>query len=93
MNRTSLLRCAALAALVCAAASGCGKSAPDGMPETVPFSVKVVDGSKGIADVQVVMDSEAGVGAVSGTNVRSCSWGGSPSSSVISSAESDVNLT
>ena len=67
MNRTSLLRCAELAALVCAATAGCGKSAPDGMPETVPFSVKVVDGSKGIADVQVVMDSEAGVGAVSGT--------------------------
>ncbi len=37
------------------------------MPETVPFTVKVVDGSKGIADVQIVMDSESGTGAVSGT--------------------------
>lgn len=66
MKNTFLLCCAFFSA-ACLTLAGCGKSAPDGMPETVPFSVKVVDGSKGIADVQVVMDSEAGVGAVSGT--------------------------
>ena len=32
---------------------GCKAKRPDGMPELVPFKVKVVDGSKAIADVDV----------------------------------------
>lgn len=67
MSRAFSLCYALLTAAVCLPIVGCGKLAPEGMPETVPFTVKVVDGSKGIADVQVVMDSESGTGAVSGT--------------------------
>ncbi len=54
-------------AAVCALFVGCAKPAPDGMPETVPFKVKVVDGGKGIAEVQVVFDSTTGVGAIAGS--------------------------
>lgn len=48
---------------------GCGKTAPDGFPETHPFTVKVVDGGKGIEGVQVTLahSDSNGVGAVAGT--------------------------
>ncbi len=67
MNHFCVLRRLLLLAAICASVVGCGKPAPEGMPETVPFTVKVVDGSKGIADVQVVMESTTAIGAVSGT--------------------------
>lgn len=52
-----------------AALVGCGKAAPDGFPETQPFTVKVVDGGKGIEGVQVTLAhaDPKGVGAVAGT--------------------------
>ena len=52
-----------------AALVGCGKAAPDGFPETQPFTVKVVDGGKGIEGVQVTLahSDPKGVGAVAGT--------------------------
>ena len=52
---------------------GCGKTAPDGFPETHPFTVKVVDGGKGIEGVQVTLahSDSSGVGAVAGTTTSS----------------------
>ena len=67
MKNIVTLRNALFAALACVLIVGCSKPAPEGMPETVPFKVKVVNGSKGIADVQVVMENPSGTGAVSGT--------------------------
>jgi len=67
MNRISVLQRLLLVASIGALAVGCGKTAPEGMPATVPFTVKVVDGSKGIADVQVVLESETAIGSVAGT--------------------------
>lgn len=67
MNQFTTLRNALFLALVCVLIAGCGKKAPADMPETVPFKVKVVNGSKGVADVQVVMEAKSGVGAISGT--------------------------
>jgi len=67
MNRISALQRFLLVASIGALVVGCGKTAPEGMPETVPFTVKVVDGSKGIADVQVMLESETAIGSVAGT--------------------------
>ena len=67
MNRLLTLRYAFLFALACVTLVGCKESAPDGMPDTVPFTVKVVDSSKGIADVQVIMNSPTATGSVAGT--------------------------
>ena len=67
MNRLLTLRYALFFALACVTLVGCKESAPDGMPDTVPFTVKVVDGSKGIADVQVIMNSPTATGSVAGT--------------------------
>lgn len=67
MNRLTSLSAAFALALACMLTVGCSKPAPDDMPETVPFTVKVVNGSKGIADVQVVMENPTGTGAVAGT--------------------------
>ena len=58
------------ASFLCGAAFvGCGKAAPDGFPETQAFTVKVVDGGKGIEGVQVTLahSDPKGVGAVAGT--------------------------
>ncbi len=69
MNKLLSLRHALLVAVACVMISGCSKPAPSDMPATVAYKVKVVNGSKGIADVQVVMDSVdgQGVGAIAGT--------------------------
>ena len=52
MLKKILLSCALVAA-VATSLTGCGPKKPDGMPEVYPFTVKVVDGSTPIADVQV----------------------------------------
>lgn len=51
-----------------AAFVGCGKAAPEGFPELQPFTVKVVDGGKGIEGVQVSLANldPKGVGSVAG---------------------------
>lgn len=67
MNKLLSFRSVLLAVMACVLIGGCGKSAPSDMPATVPFKVKVVNGGKGIADVQVVMNNPTGTGAVSGT--------------------------
>ena len=69
MRKVFPIGCLLLAA-ACVAFSGCGPAAPADMPETVPFTVKVIslDG-KPVADAQIVMtnqDSKA-PGAVAGT--------------------------
>lgn len=66
MSRFNSFRATLALVAVCTLIVGCSKPAPDDMPETVPFTVKVVNGSKGIADVQVVMENPTGTGAVSG---------------------------
>ncbi len=53
MTKNLVLFC--VAALLLGVAVGCGPKKPADMPETYPFKVKIVDGSKPIADVQVQM--------------------------------------
>lgn len=64
---SSLFFCGVLALLIGANVVGCGKRAPEGFPEVQPFKVKVVDGSKGIAGVQVTFSSPQAAGAIAGT--------------------------
>ncbi len=66
MHKAPSLRSTFLFALAFFTIVGCGKSVPKDMPKTVPFKIKVVDGSKGIADVQVVMDGQSGSGSLAG---------------------------
>ena len=63
MKRMAVLGLAAL--LVCAVI-GCGAKKPADMPETVPFTVKVVDGGKGIEGVHVffIYDKNPSISAV-----------------------------
>ncbi len=56
----------ALAAVLGASSLGCGPKAPDDMPEIYPFKVKVVDGSKAIADVDVFFIATSGSVSISG---------------------------
>jgi len=67
-NRWNLGRAvaASVLGLLVVAAIGCGKAAPEGMPATVPFTVKVVDGGKGIADVQIQLINEKAQGSIAG---------------------------
>lgn len=67
MKLLSLRCCAVLAFAVCFAAVGCGKKAPEGMPETVPFKVKVTNGGKGIADVQIELVNPKIQGSIAGS--------------------------
>jgi len=62
--------CLAVGAALMCAAVGCGPKAPADMPKTVPFKVKVVDGSKGIAGARVLFLSEqkAVVSAITDSN-------------------------
>lgn len=51
-------------------AVGCGKSRPKDMPKTYPFKVKVVDGSRPIEEVHVVLIYDQSP-AISGTTDKS----------------------
>jgi hypothetical protein len=53
MMKNRILYALLVAVLAGVALPGCKAKKPDGMPELVPFKVKVVDGSTPIADVEV----------------------------------------
>ncbi len=66
MRKFVSLLLVASAATFGAASLGCGQSKPADMPETHPFKVKVVDGAKGIADVDVFFIATSGSVAING---------------------------
>ncbi len=67
MKTLSLRFGAVLTLALCFAAVGCGKKAPEGMPETVPFKVKVTSGGKGVADVQIELVNPKIQGSIAGS--------------------------
>ena len=68
MRKSLVLIC--VSALLLGTLAGCGVKKPADMPETFPFKVKIVDGSKPIADVQIqfLWENNAVVTGITGSD-------------------------